>query len=225
MKTVTLTGWGQPHDALKAIAPAARHIDYAAEETVEKALARIGDEAYGADIIIGWSMGGQMALRAIAQGMIAPRRLVLIATPYQFVKHDARALGMGRDTFAQYRQNYARNPERTLHKSYLLIAHQDMHADRVQGYLHGHKKQIGGYNWLYWLDTLAAYSCDALDLSILPPTLLIHGNNDVVVEPLQSAAFKERIPQAELRQYSNCGHAPHWHNHEDVRAQIERFVA
>lgn len=217
MKTATLSGWGQPHDALAVIAPEATHIDYAHHKSVPDALAYISAQAKDSDMVIGWSLGGQLAARAIAAGMFKPKKLVLIATPYQFVTTQKKSLGMKRDLYDKFRNNVARHPERALHKAWQLIASGDSRANQVRAHLDKQdKRKILEKNWLHWLDMLDGFSFDGINLADFPPTLLIHGDKDAVVSPEQSRRFSAAIPYAKLMIINDAGHAPHWHDGEMV---------
>lgn len=220
MRIVTLSGWGQPPCALSAAFPEAVPVDYAACDSLDSALARIAGAIEGAALVVGWSMGGQMALRALERGIAPPRRLALIATPLCFVRADAGGLGMPRDTFQQFRANLLRDPARTMRKSRALIAHGDERADTVGGYSAAGGEKLAAHDWPRWLDALVDFSPAASALASLPPTLLIHGENDAVVEAAQSAAWKEMIPGAALKLLPGCGHAPHWHDPERVREWV-----
>lgn len=214
MNILALSGWGQPYHALEHIAPEADHVDYTASEIMSEH-----------DAIIGWSLGGQLAVRAIAAGRAKPKKLVLIAAPFQFVATPEKKLGMPRDQFDKFRDNYAKNPARTLTKAWELIAKNDSKAEHI-------RTRSGAYDitqeqqrpWLEWLDNLNAFSCDVLDFSDFPPTLLIHGAGDVVVSAEQSHAFAKAIPQAKQFILPESGHAPHWHDEALVRRAIEEFL-
>jgi len=254
---MTLSGWGQPHDALAAIAPEATHVDYARHTSVLGALADIAARANEHDMVVGWSLGGQLAVRAIAAGMFRPKQLVLIATPFQFVATPQRSLGMKRDLYDKFRGNYARHPERTLHKAWELIHKGDTNADEVRRYLSRARNSplplwegAGGgglldkelsedtpppqpsptrgegesIDWLHWLELLDGFSFDETHLADFPPTLLIHGDRDVVVELKQSRRLADAIPQARLMILEGCGHAPHWHDVEGVTETIRKHA-
>jgi pimeloyl-[acyl-carrier protein] methyl ester esterase len=221
MSMLALSGWGQPHDALAAIAPGADHFEYASYENPAAALEALTHAAQGKDTIIGWSLGGQLAVRAIATGLIAPKRLVLIAAPFQFVASNEVPLGMKPDLHARFYENYTANPERTLKKAWELIVKDDRNEAEVRGYL---SKQDSGavlmQNWKAWLDVLEDFSCAGLDMSNFPPTLLLHGNKDVVISIEQSYHFKQTIAHARLVEFPDCGHAPHWHATDKVSELI-----
>ncbi|NBX30079.1 alpha/beta fold hydrolase, partial [bacterium] len=182
MRIACLSGWGQPHDALECVAPGATHIDYARHDSANAALLHIAAHARDHDVVIGWSLGGQLAVRAIAAGMLRTRALVLIAAPFQFVKNAQLPLGMPQDLFATFRANFARKPHATLNKAWELIAKDDSNDHHVRGQLATQDREavLRGH-WLAWLDLLEQYSAQGLLIENAPPTLLVHGEKDLVV--------------------------------------------
>jgi len=230
LSATTLSGWGQPHDALSSIAPTALHIDYARHTSAQAALLDIAAHAKGHDVVIGWSLGGQLAVRAIASGLIKPRALVLIATPFQFVaKADSKfgqKFGMPADLYAKFRDNYVSNPSKTLHMAQASILRGDERVSAVRAHLDQQDKQaIQSKDWLNWLDILEGFDCAGLSLAEFPPTLLIHGDKDAVVFHEQSERFATAIPHARLVTLTGCGHAPHWHDDARVREEIAQELA
>lgn len=226
ISTACITGWGQPIDALKSIAPEdAIHVDFARHNSANAALLEISNCAKECELVIGWSLGGQLALRAIATGMLRPRKLVLLAAPFQFVRKEHPPIGMPKDTFAQFLENYEKNPKATLKKAWGLIAMDDSNEQHVREYLNAHDKdQLIHYPWLAWLHILESYSCHNLYLEEAPETLILHGNKDLVVYPEQSDHIKALLPHATLKTLEGCGHAPHWHDSKQVRTLIEEFI-
>jgi pimeloyl-[acyl-carrier protein] methyl ester esterase len=221
MRSVTLTGWGQPHDALSVIAPGATHIDYTRHDTVEAALEAIADQGKHAELVIGWSLGGQLAVRAIAAGMLMPRKLVLIGAPFQFVKSPQLALGMPRDAYEKFCENYAKNPERTLDKAWELVVKDDRREAQIRLHLEAHdKSQMLASDWLKWLTLLDGFSCEHLPFAHFPPTLLVHGEKDVVVDAKQAEFFAKAIRASRIDLWADCGHAPHWHDSDRLRQLI-----
>lgn len=210
---VTLSGWGQPHDALRAVLPEAIHLDYAGSRDVEQAMSMLAREAAAAHTVVGWSLGGQLAVRAIARQVIAPRLLVLIAAPFQFVERDTSPVGMDRVAFAQFREQYRANPRRALRKFSALVSYGDARREAVTARL---GEPDGRCDWLAWLEELANFSAQSLDFSGFPPTILLHGQQDAVVHAEQSRAYAERLPRATLELWPHAAHAPHLHD-------VERF--
>ena len=225
MKILALSGWGQPHNTLADIAPDATHFDYADYTTTNEALAGIAQEGKRHDAIVGWSLGGQLAVRAIAGGLIQPKKLILIGVPFQFVRSDHSKIGMPRDQFDKFRDNYAKNAQRTLKKAWELIIMGDNNPEYVKNRLEKYDKAaVMEKNWLDWLDMLDGFSCNELDFSNFPSSLLLYGEQDYVVDHSQSAEFSRVIPEAKFISFSGAGHAPHWHDTEAVKRHIEEFL-
>ncbi len=224
MRVACLSGWGQPHDALESCVPdnaVATHIDFARHDSVNAAILKIAEQARGAEIVVGWSLGGQMALRAIASGMLQPSKLVLIATPFQFVKSASLPIGMPADLFAKFSENYAKNPENTLKKAWDLMAKDDTKAENIQKHIKKNdKKAVMARNWGSWLQILENYTCKDLQTADMPATLLIHGDRDLVVFHEQSEQMIGILPKARLETIEGSGHAPHWHDPARIKTLI-----
>ena len=221
MKILTLSGWGQPYDALADLLPEATHMEYAHHEAIDQALDSIADTGQGYDVIIGWSLGGQLAARAIAAGKIKPKKLVLLATPFQFVEIGKNGIGMKRDTFEIFYHNFMKNPARTLNKAWDLVHYMDTQAKFIKDQLSTFSKDaVLTRNWLNWLALINGYSCKELDFQSFPPTLIVHGTRDAVVGVEQAECFVKHIASARLEIWQDCGHAPHWHDRNRLRSLI-----
>ena len=220
-KILCLSGWGQPHDALAGLLPEATHLEYAHHQSTENALAAISEAAQSHDIIVGWSLGGQLAVRAIANRMAMPKALVLLGTPFQFAQSPRVALGMKREQFEKFRHNYERNPARTLDKAWELIIKDDSEAHNIRAHFERcDKAKTLANDWLAWLHRLDGFSCADLPFDHFPPTLLVHGDADVVVSHRQSYEFAKIMPRARLEIWQGCGHASHWHDAQRLRGLI-----
>lgn len=225
MKTLTLSGWTQPTDAVKnALALDAAtfdYSDYASAEASFKGLKTFSE----AENVIAWSMGGQLALRAIAAGVLRPQHLTLIAPPYQFIKSADMPEGMDTQTFTNFRDNYARDPERTSARFHALVAKGDADMKRIIGLLGHHPDVTNTARWLPWFDDLGRTSLRDLDVSALPPTIVIHGTNDAIVPLAQSHALAQRAPQVTLSRWEGVAHAPHLHDASRLRSEIDQHRA
>lgn len=225
MRTLVLSGWGQPHDALNSALPDATHFAYAHYDSTKVAMAAIAESASEHDCVVGWSLGGQLAVRAISEGLMQPKKLVLIGVPFQFVKSEELPLGMPPLVYQTFCDNYASNPKRTLRKAWDLISYGDQREQDVKQYLSQHdKEEILSTNWQRWLEDLRTFSCEGFNWKNFPPTLLIHGDKDAVVWHEQSERFARLIPSATLEIWPGCGHAPHWHDSKKLYELIKTHV-
>lgn len=221
MITWCFNGWAQPSDGLAEIAPHARHIAYS-DYAPKEFWSHLPHES--PDVLIGWSLGGQLAVRAVLEAGLCPRALVLLGTPWRFVAAPDWPQGMGRSTYDLFRENYATQPERTARRFAQLVAQGDTHSNRIAAEQATHWDTMSDRTrWLPWLDDLAAWMPG--DVSALPPALIVHGAGDRIVASAQAAQWESRLMQSKLHLWDECGHAPHLHDAPRLRALIERWSA
>lgn len=216
MSTLILSGWTQSAEPLAALAPGARMFDYSDFSSIERCfpgLAQFRETKH----VIAWSMGGQLALRAIAIGALAPKHLTLIATPYRFVGED----GMGAETFRLFRESYAKDAARTKTRFHALVAKGDARQSEVVRQLQHHEDVENTERWLPWLDALGLNDATTEPLAKTPQTLIIHGMNDQIVPHAQGEFLARYLPKATLSSWAEVGHAPHVHDGARMMAEID----
>ncbi len=219
-KILCLSGWGQKFDSLEFIFnesnfdpiffAQAQSLDYSSYRDVEEFFADVASQNLNPDILIGWSLGGQLALRLIERKIITPRLLILIAPPFQMVKSEKIMAAMTQNTFAEFRANLIKAPSQTMKQFSILTAMNDRHASEIARNLDINDKNFDGL--IYWLDELKRFSCFDLDFSKTPRTLFFQGAGDMIVHSSQAEYFKERIVNFRLEVFKNCGHAPQLSN-------------
>ncbi len=164
------------------------------------------------EIIIGWSLGGQIALRLIQDKIFNPKLLVLLASPFQMVKDSRISAGMSLETYNNFFNNLSKTPNATLKKFSILSIMNDKNKAEIINNLEINEENH--QKLLIWLKELKDFSCFDLDFSDIPPTLFYIGAGDMVVHNSQSKYFAEKIKDFELHIFNNCGHAPHLNNKE-----------
>lgn len=222
MSILTLSGWGTPADAVaNTIAPDAIRFDYSDYADLDEAMEALRT-FQGIDHVIGWSLGGQLALHALAAGALNPSKLTLIATPFQFVKGGSVQQGMDRFTFDTFRENYTQAPERTATRFNGLVAKGDRQMRAVMSKLDLHAQVTDTNRWLPWLDSLDHDSVAKLALHGMPPTTIIHGSEDGIVPVAQAQLLASALPDARVEIWEGVAHAPHLH---DAARLMERSAA
>lgn len=216
--TISLTGWGHPPDALRDVAPKALHVEYTHVPSVDAALGLLAQHVTPEHSVLGWSMGARLAALAIAKKLIAPRKIIMLAAPYQFVATPEKSLGMKHDLYTKFAENLKHHPERTFKKAYGLIQHGD--TVDISAPLAASLARLPAHDWEYWFSSLMHVDFDAYDLSHFPETHIVHGAQDVVVDVIHAHTFAKRIPHAKVHIFEHCGHAPHWHNPQAVGALL-----
>lgn len=212
MSVLTLSGWGTPADSVaNALGAGAAVFDYSNYASLEESLAGL-KKFRDAEHVIGWSLGGQLALHALAAGAINPARLTLIATPFQFVRGGAVTQGMDRFTFDTFRSNYAVDPARTATRFNGLVAKGDRQMRAIMSRLDLHPEVEDTGRWMPWLDALDHQPASALALKSAPRTTIIHGAEDTIVPVAQAQLLAQLLPGAEVKIWEGVAHAPHLHD-------------
>jgi pimeloyl-[acyl-carrier protein] methyl ester esterase len=184
-----------------------------------------------ADTLLGWSLGGQIALAlALANRgtAAAPRRLVLLATTARFLQADDWSAGLSRDTLQQFARSLEEHPADTIAEFLGLQVRGSQHAaqtaQRLRAALDGHgTAQVpalrAGLTMLALTDLRDRLG--ALDI----PTLVIGGMNDRVTPPAALQALARALPRAQLLLLPRAAHAP-FVSHADVVAEaVLEFIA
>lgn len=222
---ICLSGWGQKHNSLESIFSEScfdpffvSSIDYSAYSSPDKFFEDIKSQNLDAEILIGWSLGGQLAIRLIEQKIINPKLLILIAPPFQMVKDQRIQAGMAKRIFKDFYQNFSTAPDKTLKQFSILTAMNDRNASEIARTL-----DINDQNFTQlkiWLEELSRFSCFDVNFTGMPRTIFAQGAGDMIVHPSQAEYFKQRIKNFRLEIFKNCGHAPHLSDIDRLRKII-----
>ena len=181
--------------------------------------------------LVGWSLGGQLALQLASQQGLAVRRLVLIATSARFVQSPDWPAGLPAATLRALAAQLERDASRTI---------ADILADflelQVRGSLDAAAVRMGLQQALQrhgMAQPLALRAGLALlehnDLRELArridmPALVIAGQHDRVTPPAAAQALVRLLPQGELLQIPRAGHAPFLSHPAAVAAALLDFM-
>lgn len=228
-KTVLcLSGWAQKPDSLEKLFLKNAdefeiiNFDYSKFSDYTSFIQAIKELKINPKILVGWSLGGQLASRLIEEKLLDPQFLILIAAPFQFVKSPQIGAAMPQKSFDEFRRNFVESPDKTLKKFSLLMNINDKDGAKLAENLdindENHQKLA------FWLDELERFSCYQITFNNFPKTLIIHGLSDMVVHVSQSQIFHEKIPNSQLEIIKDCGHVPHNRYLDDLRDKILDFI-
>src|SRR5579863_3568717 len=164
-----------------------------------------------AAVLVGWSLGGQLALQLAAEPALAVKRLVLIATSPRFVRADDWPHGLSDATLRQFGAQLAHDPGQTIDDFIELQLRGSAEAAAVRATLKDSLARHGAAQ----PDALAAgltllehNDLRALAQRIELPSLVIAGQYDRVTAPAAGQALSQLLPQAQLLTIRRAGHAP-----------------
>lgn len=222
MSVLAINGWAQKADSIRSILPeSADLVGYGDCNNVEEVFKRIAATNPEPDVMVGWSLGGQLALRAVAAGVARPKKLVLLGAPYQMVADKHFKGGTPKMMVLASRAALATNAEFMLREFQAgMLAKGDSKEAAIKATAPAYLAPVEGMEWLFWFDELERFSCRHLDFSGFPPTHIIHGDNDAVIPFANAEHLHAQIAGSTLHKLEKCGHAPHWHDENFVKTII-----
>ena len=229
-----LTGWGQKFDSLEFIfndqifdpffVSSLDYSQFSSEQDFFSFVqSQVSEKNLQPEILVGWSLGGQLSVRLIEKKILQPKLLILIAPPFQLLKDERVHAGMAPATFKKFRDDFANAPDKTLKQFAILTAMNDKNAGEIARGLDVNEENFK--QLVYWLDELSKISCFNVNFENMPPTLYFHGAGDMIVHVSQAEYFKERIKNFEKEIFTDCGHAPHLNDIERMRKIIKKKIS
>jgi pimeloyl-[acyl-carrier protein] methyl ester esterase len=177
---------------------------------------------------LGWSLGGQFALRAALDHPHAVRGLVMVASSPRFVVGEDWSHGVGAGLFRDFGDALAQDFRGTLDGFLALEALGSAHAQEELRSLRTHAFERGEPAQRALLEGLALL--DRLDLrDELPmlrvPSLWLAGRRDRLVPAGAMPAAAALAPQSRSVVIANAGHAPFLGAPDAVAREIDAFMA
>jgi pimeloyl-ACP methyl ester esterase len=170
-------------------------------------------EALGLEraVLVGWSLGAQVALAALPRMGRRIAGLVLVAATPRFTAGGAWPHGVAPRTVAALARQVERDPARTAARFFEgMFADGELDAaarERVLA-LRGDVPVPEATALRAGLDVLASADLVAALPGCRVPALVIHGERDPVCPPAAGRALAQALPDARLALVATAGHAP-----------------
>lgn len=179
-------------------------------------------------IVLGWSLGGTLALQLAAQAPARVAALVLIATTPRFAVATDWPHGADPLVLERFAAQLTKDWRRTVQEFLALQVRGDRDAITTLAALHAALTAHGECS----KETLqrAVALLHAADLrGLLPritqPALVIAGQYDRVVHPAASRDLATQLLNGEFLEIPRCGHAPFLSHEEIVASACNAFCA
>ncbi len=177
-------------------------------------------------VLVGWSLGAMLAMALAARAPQHISRLVLFAATPSFVKRKDWQHGLDAETTLAFRENFRKDPQRTLERFIALQALGDNERASVSAALRSsiasHEKHASalahGLRLLEQTDlrgTLPAVSLRCL---------LIHGEQDALMPVAATQWLAHRWSSSETFILPGVGHAAFLSQPAAVAARIGQFI-
>ena len=178
-------------------------------------------------VLVGWSLGGQLALQLAAEAALAVRQLVLIATSPRFVRADDWPHGLPTATLRQFAAQLTHDAGQTIDDFIELQLRGSADAAAVRAALQDALRLHGAAGpaaLAAGLKLLEHNDLRALARRIEVPVLVIAGQYDRVTAPAAGQALAQLLPRAQLLNIRRAGHAPFLSHQAQVAAAMLAFT-
>jgi pimeloyl-ACP methyl ester carboxylesterase len=159
------------------------------------------------EIVVGWSLGGKIAVLATATGVLRPKLLVQLSTAFKLPPGCGLDAASGGKPGSFY-EAFKAAPQHTRKMLAAAMVQGDSFAEAQQLQLTQDTEH--DEDWLRWIRQ-AAIVFDQVDFSRMPRTVIVHGSNDAVVPAAQSAMYQKKILNCRVELLPECGHLPQMH--------------
>jgi len=177
-------------------------------------------------ILLGWSLGGQLAQLMAARAPQKIKALALVATSPRFTAGDDWTAGQPPSLLATFSGAVSMLPGPVLPRFAALINQGDSKAKDIGRQLAPLTKAplpekaalLRGLDWLRDLDLLA------LAPRLTQPALVMHGAHDPLM-PLEAAQWlAQHLGQGRLEVFADAAHAPFLHDPDDFAGRLVRWA-
>ena len=216
---VFLHGWGQSkqiwHEQYQSFADASylnlpRHGGAADSQAwLETLIAQLPGQPC---ILVGWSLGGQLAMQLAAQYPNRIHALVLVDTTPCFRIQKDWQHGCADTIFRGFEQGIQDHATKTMSRFFALMLHGDAieraELNRIAKASINRLTPTSTQALQQGLELLANLDLRPILEHIAQPTWVVHGQCDAIIPYAAGAYLAEHIPHATLHRFESCGHAP-----------------
>jgi pimeloyl-[acyl-carrier protein] methyl ester esterase len=177
--------------------------------------------------LLGWSLGGQVAMRAALDHPHKISRLILLAATPRFVAGDDWQHGIAANDLQEFGEARMADPQATLLR-FLSLQTRGMAGQKTmlqqlrQSFLAAPQAEAAALS--SGLDMLRDTDLRLALSQLTQPSLVIHGSHDTLTPATAGVWLARTLPHAQHIELTHAAHAPHLSHTEAVAAEIGRFA-
>ena len=177
--------------------------------------------------IIGWSLGGQIAMKYYLKYPKTVNYLVCISSTPCFIKKLGWEYGVSINFLSKFKKDLLSNWQKTLKKFFLLQIKEDKKKDSILKKLENNfideqrPKKEGLDKALKILEEIDMRN-DLKNINV--PTLIISGKRDVITNYKASIWMQSKIKKSEIFIFDSAGHMPFISYQRECFELIKKFI-
>ncbi|MCG8378633.1 MAG: alpha/beta fold hydrolase [Proteobacteria bacterium] len=231
-----LHGWGINHTVWKTFSSRLTGFDKiispclydVADQINDSSLMSLANET-GSNIkndcvVIGWSLGGLIALY-LATMFKKVKGVIFITSTPKFVNNDNWLFTIDISDHRELYRNLTENHDQTVRYFSQLVAHGDTSAKQTIKYLSSHLTKSKYNNTLrFWLNELEQLDLRQQFCKLSIPALILLANNDALIKWGISDQLRILNPDLGIKNLPDCGHAPFISKERETTKLIKDFI-
>lgn len=194
--------------------------EFSLDAVLDKIAAQLPQDA----VVMGWSLGGMLAVQLAARFPERVRAVITLAANLKFVAAPDYPAAMPRAINRQFNQGFAQDPQATLKLFCGLLAQGD--ADERGLLKQLRRADIDGVtdNWLQALQLLTNLDNRTAFAQLTQTGLHLLADNDALVPVAAAELMRQLNPHQEIKIFENTAHALHWSKPQAVVECIALFL-
>ena len=178
-------------------------------------------------ILIGWSLGGQLAVALQQHIQTISRGLVLVSTTPAFRQRSDWPHGCSDEVWQGFSDAAMQQDSKLMQRFFQMMLHGDQLSRSDRNSIAREaidKRQPPNFESLqHGLELLSSLDLRQELQDITVPTLIIHGQQDIIVPVEAGHYLAEHIPHSESHIFQECGHAPFLTHHAKFNQLLEQW--
>ncbi|MBT9589806.1 MAG: pimeloyl-ACP methyl ester esterase BioH [Thiobacillus sp.] len=177
--------------------------------------------------LLGWSLGGQVAMRAAIDHPDIVARLIVMSSTPRFVTSDDWAYGMALPALQTFGADLLSDTQSTLLRFLSLqtrgVADQKALLQQLRAALLDAPNSDSDA-LKQGLELLCMTDLRAELPRLMQPALVLHGGLDTLTPAAAGVWLADHLPHAQHCEIERAAHAPHLSHGDEVAAEIGRFI-
>ena len=174
--------------------------------------------------VIGWSLGGEVALAWARRMPRQVQRLALIATTPCFTGRPGWRCATAPAVLDEFGRALAADRDGTLARFVAVQARGDARAQQVAGVLRQlYRSGPSGEVLTAGLAVLSSTDLRRELARVMQPALVLHGARDCIVPPVAGRRLAQALPNARFALLRSCAHAPFLSRPSQVATLLREF--
>jgi pimeloyl-[acyl-carrier protein] methyl ester esterase len=177
--------------------------------------------------VLGWSLGGQVALASANRHPTKIQSLILIATTPKFVAANDWPHGVKANVLDDFAKRLSTNYAATIRN---FLALQALNQDHIRPTIAALQKSVLARgapnidNLMHGLNILAETDLRAMVSHINQPTLIIQGDHDALTPEPAAQWLAHNMPNAHYYLIPHAAHAPFLSHREEFLRAVKGFI-